>query len=65
MALKGFSKPEINPNETVTLNFSIPCKELGLWDKEMNYVVEPGEFGIMVGASAEDIKLEDKIMIVK
>ena len=63
--LKGFKKTEINPNETVKLSFSIPCKELGLWDKNMNYVVEPGEFEIMIGASAEDIRLKDIIIITK
>jgi beta-glucosidase len=63
--LKGFKKVSINPNETVTVNFSIPCKELGLWNKEMKYVVEPGEFEIMIGASAEDIRLRDKIMIAE
>ena len=63
--LKGFKKTQVNPNETVTLNFTIPCKELGLWDKNMNYVVEPGEFEIMIGASAEDIRLNDTIIIAK
>lgn len=29
----------------------------------MNYIVEPGEFDIMIGASAEDIKLKDSIKI--
>ena len=63
MVLKGFKKTEVDSKEIVTLNFSIPCKELGLWDKNMNYVVEPGEFEIMIGASAEDIRLRDTIII--
>jgi beta-glucosidase len=63
IVLKGFKKTEVNPNKTTTLSFSIPCKELGLWDKNMNYVVEPGEFEIMIGASAEDIRLRDIIII--
>ena len=65
IVLKGFTKVKVNPNETVTLNFTIPCKELGLWNKNMNYVVEPGEFEIMIGASAEDIRLKDSILIIK
>jgi beta-glucosidase len=63
--LKGFKKTEVNPKKTNTLSFSIPCRELGLWDKNMNYVIEPGEFDIMIGASAEDIRLKDTIIIVK
>lgn len=63
--LKGFKKVKVNPNETVTLKFSIPCKELGLWNKDMSYVIEPGEFKVMIGASAEDIRLEDNFNITK
>ncbi|HRO47147.1 glycoside hydrolase family 3 N-terminal domain-containing protein [Agriterribacter sp.] len=61
--LKGFKKIEIHPSKTATLSFSIPCNELGLWDKDMNYTIEPGEFEIMIGASAEDIRLKDTIHI--
>ncbi len=61
--LKGFKKVNIAHNDAVTVHFSIPCKELGLWDKNMHYVVEPGEFDIMIGASAEDIRLTDSIVI--
>ena len=62
--LKGFKKVEIKPSEIKTVNFIIPCKELGLWDKDMNYVIEPGEFEIMIGASAEDIRLKDSIYVL-
>ncbi len=61
--LKEFKKIEISPSELVTVNFSIPLEELGLWDQEMNYIVEPGEFEIMVGSSSNDIKLRTTIAI--
>ncbi|MCK9343579.1 MAG: glycoside hydrolase family 3 C-terminal domain-containing protein [Massilibacteroides sp.] len=61
--LKSFKKIEISPSELVTVNFSIPIEELGLWDQEMNYVVEPGEFEIMVGSSSNDILLRKTIAI--
>jgi len=60
-ALKGFKKVNIAPEETVTVDFTIPCCELGLWDKDMNYVVEPGDFEIMIGSSADNILLRDTI----
>ncbi|MDD4107562.1 MAG: fibronectin type III-like domain-contianing protein, partial [Prolixibacteraceae bacterium] len=62
--LKSFKKVNIKPGETVNVDFIIPCRELGLWDKNMKYVVEPGDFDIMVGASAEDIKLTDTVTIL-
>ena len=63
--LKGFNKTEIDPSGIKTVIFSVPCSELGLWDKNMKYMVEPGEFEIMIGASAEDIRLIGSITIVK
>ena len=55
--LKEFKKIEIKPSELVNVTFSIPIEEFGLWNKNLNYVVEPGEFDIMVGSSSEDIRL--------
>ncbi len=61
--LKEFRKVKMVPNETVTINFSIPINELGLWNKDMKYIVEPGEFEIMIGSSAEDIRLRKSTTI--
>ncbi|HAZ03738.1 MAG: hypothetical protein A2W90_16855 [Bacteroidetes bacterium GWF2_42_66] len=61
--LKGFTKIEIKPGDKKTVSFELPCKELGLWNKDMNYVVEPGEFEIMVGSSSEDIYLRDSVIV--
>jgi len=36
---------------------AIPVAELALWNLDMRRVVEPGQFELLVGASAEDIKL--------
>ena len=63
--LKGFKKIEIKQGEVKTVTFKLPCKELGLWDKNMKYIVEPGEFEIMAGSSSEDIRLRDSIVINK
>ncbi len=63
--LKEFKKVELMPSESKTIEFEIPCSELGLWDKNMNYVVEPGKFEIMVGSSSKDIYLNKSIMIKK
>ena len=61
--LKEFKKVEITPNQIVTINFSIPINEFGLWNEDMKYIVEPGEFEIMIGSSAEDIRLSKTITI--
>ncbi len=61
--LKGFKKVELNPSETKTVEFEIPCSELGLWDRDMNYIVESGEFEIQIGNSSSDIYLKSTINI--
>jgi len=63
--LKAFQKIELNPKETKTVEFNISCSELGFWDRDMNYIVEPGEFEIMVGSSSKDIHLNKSIKIIK
>ncbi|RLD34528.1 MAG: hypothetical protein DRI73_03805, partial [Bacteroidetes bacterium] len=38
--------------------------KLSFWDAEMNFVVEPGEFEIMIGSSSRDIDLQKLILNV-
>ena len=62
--LKGFTKVKLMPSETKIVEIEIPYSEFGLWDKNMNYIVEPGEFEIMVGSSSKDISLKDEFKVV-
>ena len=50
--LKGFKRIFIEKTDTQRVTFSIPTENL-----------EPGEFTIMVGASSDDIRLQEKIII--
>ena len=61
--MKEFRKIELKPSETKKVEFSIPIEELGLWNKNMEYSIESGEFDIMIGSSSEDIRLTKTIMI--
>ena len=60
--LKGFDKQTYAPGEEKTVTFRLGEKELGFWDDEKTYVVEPGRFKVWVGADcyAKD-ELEIKI----
>lgn len=55
--LKGFSKILLEPNEIKTVEFHLGYQELKMLDKDLNWVVEPGEFNVMVGSSSENIHL--------
>ncbi|KFA61980.1 hypothetical protein S40285_07600 [Stachybotrys chlorohalonatus IBT 40285] len=51
--LKGFDKVFIEAGETTTVEVELSVQEWGLWNRRMEYVVEPGEFTILVGTDSE------------
>jgi beta-glucosidase len=55
--LKGFRKVHLEPGESTTVTFDITPAELAFFDVNMKYVVEPGDFEIMVGNSSRDADL--------
>ena len=63
--LKGFKKVKLNPGETKTIGLSILPEHLAFTNIDMNYVVEPGEFEVMIGNSSRDADLRKIILTVK
>lgn len=55
--LRGFERIALEPGEEKTVHFLLTPQDLGLWNKDMRFVVEPGSFKVMVGASSADIRL--------
>jgi len=55
--LRGFERVELAPGESTGVTFELGPDELGLWNRHMEFVVEPGEFGVYVGNSS-DAELE-------
>jgi beta-glucosidase len=55
--LKGFRKVRLQPRESITVSFDITPALLSFYDINMNYVVEPGDFELMVGNSSRDADL--------
>jgi beta-glucosidase len=62
--LKGFRKVQLEPGESTTVTFNITPAELSFFDVNMKYVVEPGDFEIMVGNSSRDADLTRLILRV-
>jgi beta-glucosidase len=62
--LKGFQKIALQPGETKTVTLEITPDSLAFYDVQMKYVVEPGEFEIMVGNSSRDADLQKVILTV-
>ncbi len=53
--LKAFKRITLNPGETKSVEFPISRKDLEFW-KAGEWIVEPGDFAIMVGSSSEDLQ---------
>lgn len=52
--LKGFKKVSLEPSQKRTVALDITPESLAFYDVNMKYVVEPGEFDILVGNSSRD-----------
>ena len=53
--LKGFQRITLQPGEKKRVEFVLTTAELGFWNREMRFTVEPGEFKVMVGANSEEL----------
>jgi beta-glucosidase len=54
--LKGFEKIWLEPGQSKTVTFKIDSELLSFYNIDMKWVVEPGDFTIMVGNSSNNVK---------
>jgi len=63
--LRGFKKVSLAPGETASVALPVTPESLAFYDVDMNFVVEPGEFSVMVGTSSRDADLTTVTLIVE
>lgn len=63
IALRGFARVSLAPGETKSLTFTLHRAHLELYDREGHWVVEPGRFTVMLGASSADIRLKGEFTV--
>lgn len=63
MELKGFQRIHLMPGESKTVSFTITPELLQMLNDKMQWVVEPGDFRIMIGASSRDIRLKGTLTV--
>jgi beta-glucosidase len=56
--LRGFKKVFIKAGSKVDVDIDVKVVDLGLWNIQMKYVVEPGEFRFWAGSSSKDLKVK-------
>jgi beta-glucosidase len=64
-SLKGFKRIALAPGEKKTVQFTLSPEDLSMVDTAGKWVVEPGKFDVMVGASSEDIRLKGGFEVVE
>ena len=57
MALKGFKRISLEPGESKEVCFDLTPEHLSMLNADMERVVEPGDFKIMIGGSSRDLRL--------
>ncbi|KAK1579792.1 glycosyl hydrolase family 3 N terminal domain-containing protein [Colletotrichum navitas] len=62
--LRGFSKVFIKAGETANVSIDLPVSGWGLWDRKLQYVVEPGDFTVLVGSSSDNIRGNATVTVV-
>lgn len=62
--LKRFKKIHLQVGETKRVTFLLSSKDFKFYNNKMEYIAEPGEFEIMIGASSADIRLNDKVVLI-
>ncbi len=65
MELKDFKRVTLAPQEKKMVTFTITPDKLVMYDIDMQRVIEAGDFELMIGASAEDIRLKDVFTVKK
>jgi beta-glucosidase len=53
--LKGFQRVTLQPGEKRRVEFVLGREHLGFYNRELRFVVEPGEFRVMVGSNSQDV----------
>jgi beta-glucosidase len=63
--LRGYERITLAPGESKMANFRLTSDDLSLLDRNLNTVVEPGIFDIIIGSSSTDIRLKGNINVIK
>jgi beta-glucosidase len=61
--LRGFERVALDPGQKKTVSFTLGPEDLQLLNKDMRWVVVPGDFDLMVGRSSEDVALKGTLHV--
>jgi beta-glucosidase len=63
-SLRGFQRVELEPGETKHISLDLPASQLSYYDVvTKKFIVAPGMFDVLIGSSAEDIRLHTQLEV--
>ncbi len=64
--LKAFAKVELKPGQSKEVSFTLEERAFAFYDPQRgSWVVEPGEFEVLIGSSSRDIRLRGKLTLTE
>jgi beta-glucosidase len=63
--LKGFVRVSLQPGEEKTVCFHLPVNQMAFFDRDLELILEPGSFKVMVGSSSDDIRLTGSFEVTR
>jgi beta-glucosidase len=63
LQLKGFQRVRLEAGERRTVTFTLARTDLAAWSDPAGWVVHPGRYEVLVGASAADIRLSASVVV--
>lgn len=63
--LKDFQKVKLEAGESKTITFVIDKEKLSFYNSDLQWTAESGEFGLMIGSSSSDIRLQSQFELIK
>lgn len=61
--LQGFARVDLAPGEQKMVTFQLACAQLGYYNEEMEFVVEPGTLDVLAGTSSENLPLRAQVKL--
>jgi beta-glucosidase len=65
LELKSFLRVELEPSESTLVTFEVPAGQLGFYDRDVAFVVEPGQIDVFVGTSSADLVAAGSVTVVE
>lgn len=63
MELKDFRKIKLAAGESKTVTFTIDKEKLSFYNQKAEWIAEPGDVDLMIGASSRDIRVKDSFQL--